>query len=240
MGAPIKESDDNRDRDSSFVSKGTRDASLHRLLVAFGVAGTTMAIVILFAYFVSSENIATSEFQDESTSLSSEPAYAEEIIIEPEHLVEDVLDTDIQEPAEMLDQEEHSLELEEIFPSLTLERKNTTVVVNATTSEIISIPLYDNLTATAVDASEEIKAEDPIDEDEDLLPVHDDGEDATGEQSETIDGNDSDDLDVQDDVTADYPKDDDDTGRHEPPEGHEKGSDDDRGKGKKNNHSRKE
>lgn len=240
MGAPIKESDDNSDRDSSFVSKGTRDASLQRLLLAFGVAGTTMVIVILFAYLVSS-NTAISEFQDESTPLSSEPAYAEESIIEPEHLVEDVLATDIQEPAEIFDREEQSRELEEIFPSLSLEGKNTAVVVNATTNEIITIPLYDNLTATAVDASEEIKAEDPIDEHDGQLPVHDDGEDATGEQSKTIeDGDDSDDLDVPDDVTDDYPKDDDDRGRHERPEGHEKGSDDDRGKGKKNNHSRKE
>jgi hypothetical protein len=83
MDNPIKDSDDHSYKDSSsFVSKDTRDRSLHRLLLALGIAGTIMAIIILFSYSVSYESVVLSEVLDTpSPSVSNELTEPEEDIV---------------------------------------------------------------------------------------------------------------------------------------------------------------
>ena len=164
MNSPIKESDDNGNKDSpSFCSKDIRDTSFHKLLIAFGIAGTIMAIIILFAYSVSYQRIALGEILD-TPSISNEPATPEEKMVEPERLVEQVLVMDDQGSTEILEQEEQPIEVEEILQKVSDISKNTTAVTSTTTLEPISIPVNDNLTATVEDISEEREE----DEDEDI------------------------------------------------------------------------
>jgi hypothetical protein len=231
---PIKDADNNSDdRSTSFVSKDTRDRSLHKLLLALAILGTNMVIIILFAYSVAYESVAaSSEVLDTPSFVSNEPAATEENVVESERLVKQVLVTDGQETAQILEREGQPPEVEEILPQVSAESKNTTALASTMTHELISVPIDDNLRATVEVISEEGKEDEDPDEDR-QIPRHDDSEDETKEsQSVAIEDVD----DTNDDVTQDYTEDnDDDRTGHKRPDRHDKNGDDDRGNGKKSN-----